>query len=59
MRKEIVGMTFTLKLTALSMIGGIVIGTLLAMMRLSSHKSISVIATTSAAASAVPSSRAR
>jgi glutamate/aspartate transport system permease protein len=41
-----VGMTFTLKLTALSMIGGIVIGTLLAMMRLSSHKSISVIATT-------------
>lgn len=39
------GMTFTLELTVLSMIGGIVIGTLLAMMRLSSIKSVSFVAT--------------
>jgi glutamate/aspartate transport system permease protein len=40
------GMVFTLKLTLLSMVGGIVLGTLLAMMRLSSHKTISLVATT-------------
>jgi glutamate/aspartate transport system permease protein len=40
------GMTFTLELTALAMVGGIVFGTLLAMMRLSSIKPISVVATT-------------
>jgi glutamate/aspartate transport system permease protein len=40
------GMSFTVKLTVLSMIGGIIIGTLLAMMRLSSHKTISFVATT-------------
>jgi glutamate/aspartate transport system permease protein len=40
------GMTFTLKLTVLAMIGGIFLGTLLAMMRLSSSKSISLAATT-------------
>ena len=39
------GMTFTLELTALSMAGGIIVGTLLAMMRLSSIKVISVVAT--------------
>ena len=39
------GMTFTLELTALAMIGGIVVGTLLAMMRLSSNKFISMAAT--------------
>lgn len=39
------GMTFTLELTILSMIGGIVIGTLLAMMRLSSIKLVSFVAT--------------
>ena len=38
------GMTFTLTLTALAMIGGIVFGTLLAMMRLSSIKSASMLA---------------
>ena len=38
------GMTFTLTLTALAMVGGIVFGTLLAMMRLSSIKPVSVIA---------------
>ena len=32
------GMTFTLTLTALAMVGGIILGTLLAMARLSSHK---------------------
>ena len=32
------GMTFTLTLTALAMAGGIILGTLLAMARLSSHK---------------------
>lgn len=41
-----VGMVFTLKLTALAMVGGIVVGTLLAMMRLSSNKLISMVATT-------------
>lgn len=40
------GMTFTLELTALAMVGGIVVGTLLAMMRLSSNKVISTVATT-------------
>lgn len=39
------GMTFTLELTGLSMLGGIIVGTLLAMMRLSSIKAISVVAT--------------
>ena len=36
------GMTFTLTLTALAMVGGIVFGTLLAMMRLSSIKPLSI-----------------
>ncbi len=40
------GMTFTLELTGLAMVGGIVAGTLLAMMRLSSNKLISTVATT-------------
>ena len=40
------GMTFTLKLTVLAMVGGIFLGTMLAMMRLSSSKSISLAATT-------------
>lgn len=39
------GMAFTLELTFLAMIGGIVVGTLLAMMRLSSNKAISIVAT--------------
>ncbi|HWZ46753.1 MAG TPA: ABC transporter permease subunit [Herbaspirillum sp.] len=39
------GMSFTLKLTLFAMIGGIVVGTILAMMRLSSHKSLSIVAT--------------
>jgi glutamate/aspartate transport system permease protein len=39
------GMTFTLKLTFFAMVGGIVVGTILAMMRLSSHKSLSIVAT--------------
>ena len=39
------GMTFTLTLTALAAAGGIVFGTLLAMMRLSSFKWLSLIAT--------------
>src|SRR5882757_4408810 len=38
------GMTFTLTLTALAMVGGIVFGTLLAMMRLSSNRIVSGIA---------------
>ena len=38
------GMTFTLTLTALAVTGGVVFGTLLAMMRLSSFKALSVIA---------------
>jgi glutamate/aspartate transport system permease protein len=36
------GMTFTLQLTAMAMTGGIVFGTLLAMMRLSSYKLLNV-----------------
>ncbi len=40
-----VGMMFTLKLTLLAMIGGILLGTLLAMMKLSSHKLLSTPAT--------------
>jgi glutamate/aspartate transport system permease protein len=40
------GMAFTLQLTGLAMAGGIVVGTLLAMMRLSSNKLIASIATT-------------
>ena len=36
------GMVFTLKLTGLAMVGGIVIGTLLAMMRLSKFKVLAV-----------------
>ncbi|MDB5989546.1 MAG: amino acid transporter permease [Herbaspirillum sp.] len=39
------GMSFTLKLTLFAMVGGIVVGTILAMMRLSSHKSLSLVAT--------------
>ena len=39
-----VGMLFTLKLTALAMVGGIVLGTLLALMRLSSNRIISGVA---------------
>jgi glutamate/aspartate transport system permease protein len=39
------GMSFTLELTGLAMVGGILIGTVLAMMRLSSIKSISLVAT--------------
>jgi glutamate/aspartate transport system permease protein len=38
------GMTFTLTLTALAMTGGIVFGTLLALMRLSSVKAVSALA---------------
>ncbi len=38
------GMTFTLELTALAMLGGIVFGTLLAMARLSNLKALNVIA---------------
>ena len=40
------GMTFTLTLTAMAMTGGIVFGTLLAMMRLSSFAPLSVISAT-------------
>jgi len=39
------GMTFTLTLTAMAMTGGIVFGTLLAMMRLSSHRALNLPAT--------------
>lgn len=39
------GMSFTLQLTGLAMVGGIIIGTILAMMRLSSIKPISFAAT--------------
>jgi glutamate/aspartate transport system permease protein len=39
------GMVFTLQLTALAMIGGIVLGTLLAMMRLSANKVVATMAT--------------
>ncbi|MFT5643338.1 MAG: glutamate/aspartate transport system permease protein [Janthinobacterium sp.] len=38
------GMVFTLKLTAMAMVGGILLGTLLAMMRLSSIKAVSLFA---------------
>ena len=38
------GMVFTLKLTALAMVGGILLGTLLAMMRLSHLKAVSLFA---------------
>ena len=38
------GMVFTLQLTALAMVGGIVLGTLLALMRLSSNRLISGVA---------------
>ncbi|MFZ6747151.1 amino acid ABC transporter permease [Undibacterium sp. JH2W] len=38
------GMVFTLKLTFLAMTGGIIIGTMLAMMRLSSNKAVNLIA---------------
>jgi glutamate/aspartate transport system permease protein len=38
------GMTFTLTLTAMAMVGGIIFGTLLAMMRLSSFKALSMFA---------------
>jgi glutamate/aspartate transport system permease protein len=40
------GMVFTLKLTLFAMVGGTILGTLLAMMRLSSIKAVSVVATT-------------
>src|ERR1051325_9347995 len=39
------GMTFTLALTGMAALGGIIFGTLLAMMRLSSHKWLSLPAT--------------
>lgn len=39
-----VGMVFTLKLTALAMVGGIVLGTVLALMRLSGNRIISGVA---------------
>lgn len=38
------GMRFTLELTVLAMMGGIVLGTLLAMMRLSKHRAVSLCA---------------
>lgn len=38
------GMTFTLQLTALATVGGLVLGTLLAMMRLSSNRVVSAVA---------------
>ena len=38
------GMMFTLQLTALAMVGGILLGTLLAMMRLSSNRVLSMVA---------------
>lgn len=40
------GMSFTLKLTLMAMVGGILLGTMLAMMRLSSTKPIALLATT-------------
>ena len=39
------GMVFTLKLTGLAMVGGILLGTMLAMMRLSKFKTLAVVAT--------------
>ena len=41
-----VGMTFTLTLTVLVVVGGVIFGTILALMRLSSIKPVSVLATT-------------
>jgi glutamate/aspartate transport system permease protein len=38
------GMTFTVTLTLLAMTGGVIFGTILAMMRLSSIKAISMVA---------------
>ena len=40
------GLAFTLKVTLLAMVGGIVLGTLLAMMRLSSSKPLAMVAAT-------------
>jgi glutamate/aspartate transport system permease protein len=40
------GMVFTLKLTLFAMVGGTILGTMLAMMRLSSNKAIALVATT-------------
>ncbi|MBK4734698.1 amino acid ABC transporter permease [Noviherbaspirillum pedocola] len=40
-----VGMVFTLKLTLLAMVGGIILGTILAMMRLSKLRAVSLVAT--------------
>jgi len=40
----LVGMSFTIKLTVLAMAGGIVLGTILAMMRLSSNRLVAVLA---------------
>ena len=40
------GMSFTIKLTIMAMVGGIFLGTILAMMRLSSNKAIALFATT-------------
>lgn len=39
------GMVFTLELTGLAMVGGIILGTLLAMMRLSKFRTLSIVAT--------------
>jgi glutamate/aspartate transport system permease protein len=39
------GMTFTLELTGLAMVGGIILGTLLAMMRLSKFRTLAMVAT--------------
>ncbi|MEO5661604.1 MAG: amino acid ABC transporter permease, partial [Polaromonas sp.] len=39
------GMAFTLELTGFAMVGGILIGTLLAMMRLSKFKALAMVAT--------------
>jgi len=39
------GMVFTLELTGLAMVGGIILGTLLAMMRLSKFRSLAMVAT--------------
>jgi glutamate/aspartate transport system permease protein len=41
-----VGMTFTLTLTLLVVVGGVIFGTILALMRLSSIKPVSILATT-------------
>ena len=41
-----VGMTFTLTLTVLVVVGGVIFGTILALMRLSSIKPVSILATT-------------